>query len=161
LKDRGSDSSHHVGSAAAAALGHLGAAAVPALRDAMKDPDRDTRVLSVQALQVVGREAVPALTNALNDADPMVLNMAVHSLLQIGYNDEAAVRAVQTAAKDKDARRRRQIIKALPSVAMSGGNTEAASRILVEALSDPETDIRRLAIAGINQGVRGYRVASN
>jgi RNA polymerase sigma factor (sigma-70 family) len=150
LKDKGDSDQHYVGQRAAEALGNLGAAALPALRDAMKDPDRETRRLVAEALGTVGKEAVPALTNALRDADPGVVATVVYSLVRIGHRHEAAIRAVQTAAKNKDARQRQQIIKALSNRIVDFGNAGAVCRIFVEALNDPEADVRHLAIAGLN-----------
>lgn len=63
-------------------LGNIGPAAaeaVPALIDALKDPDEIVRQKAAQALENIGpaaAEALPALTDALEDPDEIVRRCA-------------------------------------------------------------------------------------
>jgi HEAT repeat protein len=141
------DKDRHVARVAADMLGLLGPVALPTLRDVMKDPNRETRLLVVYALAYIRQEAVPDLMKALKDPDLEITTSVVHSLL----TSEAGIRAVQVAAKDEDVRRRRQIIATFSSGGLVGANAaKTVDRMLIEAVSDTDPELRRLAIAGFD-----------
>jgi HEAT repeat protein len=80
--------------AAADALGRIGEPAVPALSDALRDPDPIMRLQSCRALAYMGaqaKDAVPALIQALNDSEGGVREAAADALGQIGQPAAPAV----------------------------------------------------------------------
>jgi hypothetical protein len=79
---------------AAQALVQTGPLAVPALAQALKDPDWHLRVISAVILADLGRPAqaaVPALIDALEDPLSDVVLVAAHALGQIGSAARAAL----------------------------------------------------------------------
>jgi HEAT repeat protein len=85
----------------AEALGQIGpnaVGAVPALADALKDPDEDVRFHAAEALGKIGPNAagaVPALADALNkDRAIAVRQSAAYALGKIGPDAAAAVPAL-------------------------------------------------------------------
>ncbi len=84
------DKNYRVRYRAADALGKQGpaaSAAVPALRKALKDPDRDVRKAATRALVKMGAAAVPALRKALKDPDEGVRKAAADALGKLGQGD--------------------------------------------------------------------------
>jgi RNA polymerase sigma factor (sigma-70 family) len=143
---------------AAGLLGHLGEPALPALRDAMKDGDEFTRRTAAYALGMIGPKAVPVLADGLKDGQIRVVAVAIRSLLEIGRKDEAAVRVVQSAIKDKDVKLRRRIIEGIATITGDRDMTPYRDSappppniytILIEGAHDPELEIRNVAIAGL------------
>ena len=91
---------------AADALARIGPPAVPALVDALHDPDADTRAQAARALARMGRvarDALPALVEALNDPDPRVRHHAARALGQMGPDAAPAIPALVRVLHQGDA----------------------------------------------------------
>jgi len=85
---------------AADALGRIGAPAVPALIEALKNADPAVRLEVVEVLGRMGDEAadaVPSLLKLLDDPDPGVRKAAARTLGQIGPAAKDAVPALMRA----------------------------------------------------------------
>lgn len=83
--------------AARDALGRIGAAAVPSLVGALRDPDPAVRRNAVEVLGRMGDDAaaaVPDLIALLDDSDPDVRKAATRTLGRIGPQAQAAVPAL-------------------------------------------------------------------
>lgn len=83
--------------AAEDALGRIGAAAVPALVQALHSPDQQVRKKAIEVLGRMGDEAaaaVPDLIPLLDDADPLIRKSAARTLGQIGPSAKDAVPAL-------------------------------------------------------------------
>ena len=81
---------------AAEALGNLGAIAadaIPALRQAIDDPDLEVCARAVEALGRIGSAALPALVAAMGEADDFTLGWIAHALGEVG--DGAATPVLQ------------------------------------------------------------------
>ncbi len=97
-----SNSATGLQTAAADALGRIGQPAVPALADALLDPDATVRLQACRALAFMGAQAanaVPALQRALGDADIAVREQAALALGQIGAAAQPAVPALMQMLK--------------------------------------------------------------
>jgi HEAT repeat protein len=80
--------------AASDALGRIGVPAVPALSEALTDPDPAVRLEACRALAYMGakaKDAVPVLTQTLNDHEEVVRNEAARALGQIGETAQLAI----------------------------------------------------------------------
>ncbi|MFQ5796574.1 MAG: HEAT repeat domain-containing protein [Candidatus Bipolaricaulia bacterium] len=90
--------------AAAEALGRMGPAArdaVPALVEALGDPQSLMRRHAAEALRRIGPDAVPALIEALMDRDWRVSQAAAWALGEIGPDARDAVLALTEALQDE------------------------------------------------------------
>lgn len=80
-----------------ASAGPAAAPAVPALTEALKDPDPLVRRLACYALYEIGREhaasAIPEVTKLLQDPDPTVAEQAVNTLQVLDPNAPKVQRA--------------------------------------------------------------------
>jgi HEAT repeat protein len=152
----------HLRAEAAEALGRIGPAAraaVPALIDALKDPEeperhrdpepsdrpapverapaRTVRDRAAEALGKIGpaaKDAVPALSRALNDPDKAVGTRAAEALGRIGPAAKAAVPALLTAFKDD--KRRAVGDRAAEALGRMGPAAKTAVPVLSRALND-------------------------
>jgi HEAT repeat protein len=91
-------------------------AAVPRLKELLKDPQPDMRWSAAMTLGEIGpeaREAVPALVSALNDEHALVREHAAESLGLVGVADSAVLEGLIKALKDKEARVRRDAVRSL------------------------------------------------
>jgi len=82
---------------AADSLGRIGAAAVPALVEALRNPDPTVRLKAVEVLGRMGDDAAPAvpdLVRLLADPNPDVQKAATRTLGRIGPAANAAVPAL-------------------------------------------------------------------
>lgn len=76
------------------ALGRIGTPAVPALSEALADPDASVRIEACRALAYMGpkaKDAVPPLTQTLGDPEESVRLEAARALGQIGESAQLAV----------------------------------------------------------------------
>ncbi|MBX7168553.1 MAG: HEAT repeat domain-containing protein [Pirellulales bacterium] len=92
-----------VNEAASDALGRIGEAAIPALLEALRDPDPLVRAEAVRALARMGPEAEPALDAliaALQDGDKGVRRAAAGAIGQIGPAAKKAIPALVQALRD-------------------------------------------------------------
>lgn len=84
-------------------LARIGMPALPALIEALKDPQASVRDRAAHALARMGppaSQAVPALIDALEDPDWRVRRSAARALGQIGPSAEAAVPALIEVIRD-------------------------------------------------------------
>jgi HEAT repeat protein len=75
---------------------------VPALAEALGDPDLDLRVAAAMALESIGPDAapaIPALVKALKDKEGIVRQRAVIALGRIGPAADSAIPALVEAGK--------------------------------------------------------------
>jgi HEAT repeat protein len=105
LKDKDADTRQR----AAQALGHIrrSRAVVPALIDAVHDPDYQVREEVVVALGRLGpraQSAVPVLIDGLKDKDGGVRERSADSLGKIGCENDTVIPALIDALKEKDVR---------------------------------------------------------
>lgn len=105
---------------AAYALTNLGVAAMPALLQAMRDPEnqRAAAVLgdAGRANSDVSRVAVPELRKLLTDGDAVVRRRAAEALGRIGPSARAALPTLREAGQDADAGVRRTAAQALKTI---------------------------------------------
>lgn len=120
---------------AAIALGRTGdQAAVPALKEALSDPDPGVRWMSLESLGAIGGPALPVLIGLLDSDDVDLRWGAAVALGDIG--DPAAVGPLVRALGDSDryVRTRAALalaaigVPALPSLAAAAGNRDAGVR---------------------------------
>lgn len=84
------------------ALKGIGTAAIPAVKELLKDKDKELREQGCQILGAFGKEGVPALVDALGDKEPQVKREAIDQLGRIGAEARAALPALKKLAKEKD-----------------------------------------------------------
>ena len=139
---------------ATSALGQVGPkpiGAVPALIEALRDPDSEVRRGAAGALGQVGPEAigaVPALIEALRDPDSEVRRGAAGALGQVGPKPIGAVPALIEALRDPDSEVRRGAAGALGQV---GPEAIDAVPALIAALRDPDSEVRRGTAGALGQ----------
>jgi HEAT repeat protein len=83
-------------------LGRKAKAAVPLLRERLKDKGPLTRLAVVNALQALGPDAAAALGEALKDDNQMVREAAARALWQLAPDVRGALPALQGAIKGQD-----------------------------------------------------------
>ena len=131
--------------AAAAALGEIGAPAVPGLLAALRDAEEDVRREAAWVLGKIGdAAAVPGLLAALHDADVDVRVAAAAALGQIG--DATAVPGLLAALHDADVDVRWTAARALERI----GDAAAVPGRLA-ALGDADADVRWAAAVALGQ----------
>src|SRR2546422_123652 len=146
------DSSPRVRTFALQTAGRLGLAAkLPAVRDAVTDPDVTVRIAALSALgpsqdpsggalgDLGATSAITVLVDALSDRDPYVRNFAAVSLGRL--NAKAAIGALWGAVKDPDSLVRLAAAEALVKL----GEGEAAL-VMRELLRDPDFGVRSAAV---------------
>lgn len=114
-------------------LVEMGEPAVPALIDALKDPEARVRNAAASALWGLGpkaRNAVPSLAEALADNDDGVRLGVVMALESVGRDAAAAVPALARAVRDRDGNVRLWAAKALAKI---GPPARSALPALAEA----------------------------
>jgi HEAT repeat protein len=142
-------------------LHSLGAASVPALARALRDPDAEMRRDIAVALDVVGggwwhfpdgrpkldlRPALPALLSALKDSDPAVRAWVAQDISDIGPGAVTAVPHLRAMLHSSDAESRGTACNALGAI---GSAARAALAELQGALSDSSPEVRLAARAAI------------
>lgn len=136
-------------SRAAAALGKIGAAAVPDLLKALARPDGALRMRAAEALAAVGpaaAEAVPALVQLLGDRDPAMRAKAAEALAGIGQPAQAAAKALRACLGDDDAAVRRASARALGHVVE---DDKRAVTALAKAVTDEDEGVRNNAVEAL------------
>ncbi len=130
-------------------LQRIGPPAVPALREALKDPDSRVRVYAADALLGIGyeaKDAVPDLTEALKDKDNYVRASAGEALEAIGSRAYEALPALKAALQDEEANVRYIAAKAL---AKMGSKSKDAVPALTATLKDSDGHVRAAAAEAI------------
>lgn len=135
----------------------LGAASVPALARALRDPDPEMRRDVAVALDVVGggwwhfpdgdskldlRPALPALLTALGDSDPGVRAWASQDISDIGEDAATAVPRLRAMLRSSDPESRGSACGALGGI---GFAARAALPDLRQALNDSSPEVRQAA----------------
>ncbi len=141
---------------------------VPALLEFARDGEPAVRLRTINLLGLFARESEPArdaVVAALDDADEFVRSMAVNSLgwcLMIpGLAPEPILGTVKAAllraADDGDAQVRRAAIRTLGGL---GGRTRTEIPRVIEALTDPDAEVRLVAATYLATGRPGARSAA-
>ena len=140
-----------VGRYAAYALGASDATAVPALTEALADPDETVRANAAYALGDIGRPAQVAthqLAQALTDDSAPVRRNATEALGTIGQTDGSIVPALASLLQDKQYWVRDNAARTL---AKMGAAAESAVTALQCALSDENRYVRFNAAMALKQ----------
>jgi len=135
----------------------LGAASVPALARALRDPDPEMRRDVAVALDVVGggwwqfpdgggkldlRAALPALLTGLRDPDPGVRSWIAQDISDIGPGAAKAVPQLRSMLHSSEPESRGAACNALGAI---GYSARAALPDLRDALSDSSPEVRQAA----------------
>lgn len=135
------------------ALGPVAAGAVPALMQALEDPDRFVRWGAARALGKIGvpaAAAVPALTHMLGDPDLDLGLAAAAALEQLGPAGRSALPDLMTAVRGSSAAELRlACLRALEAIGRP--EAEAAIPVLTTALSDPDARVRLTAAVALGR----------
>lgn len=140
-------------------FGKLARQAVPALTEALKDPDLAVKSACVEALGRVGPDAhtaAPAILEALKSNDKALTQAAVFALGRVDPEDKSACSAalvrVLKASTDVELRR-----EAITSLGLLGDASAEVMAALTTQLSDPNPEHRILtlvAVGALGTGVK-------
>ncbi len=130
---------------AISAIGGMGTdakAAVPDLRNALKDSDEQVRQAAAKALGSIGvnaKAAVPDLINALNDPSELVRVQTINALPNLGSDAKTAIPELIPALSDPS-----QLVRltAIEALARFGQDAKPVVQPLAQLLSDPDRQIR-------------------
>ena len=137
------------GSAFAVAAVWQDPAVIPAVTEALADPDPFWRAGAAYVLSQCGpaaAPAIPALVQALGDAEPEARGFAAQALGAIGPGSAVAAPALLTAAKDPDSFVRTLAVQSLGQIGLP---VELALPAFTEALSDSESSVKSVAAQGL------------
>ncbi|MBW4632895.1 MAG: HEAT repeat domain-containing protein [Iphinoe sp. HA4291-MV1] len=140
------------------ALVSIGSPAVPALIEALKNPDCNIRWRAAWVLGDMASEAnaaVGALAEALQDEDAQVRMYAVLALGEIGASAKPAVPSLMTALQDRE-----EYVRIYAALALKrlGGEAKVAVPSLVHALKDKNPRVRKNAALAL--GAMGSEATS-
>jgi HEAT repeat protein len=130
-------------------LGPLARAALPALREALRDPEPTVRIRVAEALVRIDpaeTAAVTALGKLLQDQSPRVRKAAAYALGNLGPDAKAAVPDLIQALDDRDAKVRWTVLETLGQL---GAAAEPAVPALIARLKD--ADSRGVAADALGQ----------
>ena len=122
--------------------------ALPALAEALRNPNVEARELAATTLGAIGGpEAVAALAELVRTGEPWDRRAAINALGTIGAEAEPAVPALTAALDDEGLSVRRDAAKALGAI---GPGARAAVPALITSLDDrndlfPESDIESIS----------------
>ncbi len=158
------DAGSHASGGAIGALSKLGAAAVPALLEALRHENARRRAGAARALADSTPPqpgVVPALVTATGDTDKQVRATAADALLKLGWealpSDGLPAEATWIAAlADAEATKRRQALLAL---IIGGTQDEAALPAVADRLADENKTIRELAYDGLARTMPASKAA--
>lgn len=124
------------------AAGQKGAAGLPVLTGAMKEPNAMIRRAAVRAMLEIGTPAKGALTEALkSDSDMLVRRTALRALLELNQGTQA-VSVAQQALNDPDASLRTAAVEALADMRP---HSPAVIALLEKAQQDKSPSVSRVA----------------
>jgi HEAT repeat protein len=124
-------------------LGRRGAAAVPALLEAMRDPEWNVRNAAGRALEeTAGPEHAELLTAALAPPDVETRYHVARALARVGPSAARAVPVLQDTLSDADAEVRMEAVWALAAI---GPAAASAVPALLRALEDADAQVRAAA----------------
>lgn len=130
---------------AAQALDQLGAASVPALIEALKDPDREVRANAVGAFGgIQDPRTLEPLLAAAKDPAAEVREQAIIALSR--SSDPRAIEALIAALKDPSSS-----VRATAAGMMSRTKSERVIPPLIAALDDPDAEVQSRAIYSIGR----------
>jgi HEAT repeat protein len=142
-------------------LRDLGAAAIPALRQALIDPDVQMRRNAALVLINLGggyspeaqppldiRGALPSLIESTKDPDSHVRGWAAHAIAEMGPAGEPAIPALLILVRDPEEGPRTTSCLALGRI---GPAASVALPAMRDALKDPSSDVRRFAQSAIDR----------
>jgi len=134
------------------ALASIGKAALPALIQALSNPDRTIRLGAALALRGIGveaRDAVPALMASLREdaEDPLETTVAEFAAQALGNIGDDAVPALMAALADDDRRVRRGAARALGH--MDPAMARSAVAALADATQDEDSRVRRASASAL------------
>jgi HEAT repeat protein len=139
------DGSEPAAARAISRFGANGAAALPALLEAMKDPDSTVRWEAGRAVGKIGaaaKSAVPALVEQMKDEVSLVREHAAEALGDIGPEAKDGVPALIAILKDPVARVRRDAARSLGQIGPAAKPALEAARGL---LKDEDMEVRAAA----------------
>jgi HEAT repeat protein len=147
--------SHDLNWRAARALARQGKRAVPALAEALRDPDPERRRQAIWVLRDIGpeaRPATPALVAALADAGEVygvsIPDCARAALGQIGPAARSAVPALTRNLRAPDAHTRFMAADALVRIT---GRTRRYLPFILDLLADQDWEVRREAFLSLER----------
>ncbi|MGH7173798.1 MAG: HEAT repeat domain-containing protein [Gemmataceae bacterium] len=127
--------------------------ALPAIIEATKHADPQTRGIAVSILSQCGKDspkALDAVIRALEDKDKSVSDKAVCALTYFGPEISKALPATARMMKDKDREKRGRAIGVLHSIANKNGRkVQDAAPILVRAARDKDFSVRYTAVLAL------------
>jgi HEAT repeat protein len=124
-------------------LGRRGAAAVPCLLEAMRDPEWNVRNAAGRALEeAAGPEHAELLTAALATPDVETRYHVARALARLGPSAARAVSVLQDTLADADAEVRMEAVWALAAI---GPAAASAVPALLRALGDADAQVRAAA----------------
>ncbi len=133
-------------------IGPEAADAVPALIGLLGDEDEQACSSASRALGLIGSPAIPALTEALRDPNPAIRGGAAGVFGWRDWIDDKAKLPVPTlleAMQDEDAQVRVQIAYSLAGCVQADGDQVLVA--LIDALDDLNTEVRRAAVVSLGQ----------
>jgi HEAT repeat protein len=143
------DSAPRTRAMALAAVAFFGAAGLPGMVEALRDPDPLVRVSAARAIGQVGpgaADAVPALSVALRDGDPRVRFDVAVALGRVGPAGADAAPALARALGDPAGEVR---VGAAMGLGGLGGGAREAVPALVQALRDGNAVLRMSAASAL------------
>jgi hypothetical protein len=143
---------------AARCLAKLGADAepvIPQLNEALADPNKEVRLLALDALGKIGKGGLPPVTDALRSQDRAIQIRAATILGSYGKEASTAVPALLALVAESNRDQRVQF--AVPLVKIDPTQTEIV-KYLVDALGDSNDNTRRQAWVAV--GIMGPNAKS-
>ncbi len=124
---------------AARAMANMGSAAIPAITELFSDKDETVRYYATEALGKIGAAAVPTATKLLKHTNKDVRGYAALALGNIGPDAKTAIPALADLLKDKEASVRFFTAGALGKMR---SNAKIAVPALIELLKDKDAGVR-------------------
>ena len=126
-------------------LGKIGVRALPLIRRATTDSDKDVREAAADALVSLGPAAVPPLVASLRDADPAVRVQSATALGRLGDQAKEATSPLLEAMSDPEPSVRRIAVFAFRATVP---DPDVAVPALIKCLKEDEDNGVRAAAAG-------------
>ena len=130
--------------------------AIPALVEALRDPDKYTRFYSAECLEFFApdaREAIPALVRLLKDEIPSLQFLSAKALRKMGFATKEVLPALLDAIRKERWSYRKNAISYLGEI---GEEAKEAIPVLAELLEDDEWLAEHIVPALGKMGQEGY-----
>ncbi len=135
--------------AACHALGMMGKAALPFLKEGLDEKKADARIDALLGLELLAEDGVADIAEVLKDKDPEVRLNALGALGRLGPKSKAAVKAMMYTLQDKEDDVREKTCETLGSV---GPHAKGALPALGElADKDPKPEVRKAATLAVKR----------